>query len=77
MTIPNIAISLLQLKGDLGPKMIYSKTIQDVAREIPIYPDPVYWPPPIPVKTSVPEIPGSLLDIDPELNMDFEESSQF
>ena len=45
--------------------------------EIPIYPDPVYQPPPKPVKIPVPEILGSLSDIDPEMNTDFEENSPF
>ena len=58
-------------------KMIDRKMIQDVAREIPIYTDPVYRPPPKPVKTPVPKIPGSLSDIDPELNTNFEENSPF
>ena len=43
--------------------MIDRKTIQDIGREIPIYPDPVYRPPPKPVN-----VPGSLSDIDPEPN---------
>ena len=77
MTIPNFAIPPLQSKGDSGTKMIDRKTIQDVAREIPVYPDPVYRPPPKPVKTSVPKICRSLSDIDPELNMDFEDNSPF
>ena len=47
------------------------------ARQIPIYPDPVYWPPAKPVKTLIPEIPGSLLDINPEPNMDFKDNSPF
>ena len=51
--------------------------LQDVGREIPIYPDPVYKPPPKPVKTHIPEIPGSLSDIDPEQNMDFEDNSPY
>ena len=33
--------------------------------------------PPKSVKTHVPEIPGSLSDIDPQLNMDCEENSPF
>ena len=77
MTISNFAIPPMQSKGNSGTKMIDRKTIQDVAREIPIYPDPVYRPPPKPVKTSLPKIPGSLSDIDPELNMDFENNSPF
>ena len=57
--------------------MVERKAIQDISREIPIYPDPVYRPPPKPVKTPIPKIPGSLSDIDPELNVDFEENSPF
>ena len=77
MTIPNSAISPLQSKGDSGIKMIDRKMIHDVAREIPIYPDWVYRPPPKLFKTSVHNITGSLLDIDPELNMTFEDNSLF
>ena len=41
MTIPNFAIPPLQMKGDSSINMIDKKMMQDVAREIPIYPDPV------------------------------------
>ena len=53
----------------------YSKGrfIQDVGREIPIYPDTVYRPPPKPVQLPIPKVPRNLFDIDPEINMDFEE----
>ena len=51
--------------------------IQDVAREIPIYTDPVYRPPPKQGKTAVPKIPGNLADINPELNTDFKENSPY
>ena len=57
--------------------MFDRKGIQDVGREIPIYLDPVYRPTPKPVKMPIPKIPGSLSDIDPELNMDFEDNSPF
>ena len=67
----------MQLKGDSSTNMIDRRTIQDVAREIPIYPGPVYRFPPKPVKTSVLKIPGSLSDIDPELNTDLEGNSPF
>ena len=77
MTIPNFAIPSLQPKADSSAKLIDRKTIQDIATEIPICPDPVYRPPPKPVKTSVPEIPGCLSDIDSEMNMDFEEILYF
>ena len=57
--------------------MIDRKTIQDVSKEIPIYLDPGYRPPPKPVRTPIPKIPGILSDIDPELNTNFEENSPF
>ena len=77
MTIPNFTIPPVQSKGNSGTNMIDRKTIQDIAKEVPIYPDPVYRPPPKAEKLPVPEIPRSLLDIDPELNMDFENNSPF
>ena len=57
--------------------MVKRKTIQDISREIPIYPDPTYRPPPNTVKLPIPEVPRSLLDFDPEINTDFKENSPF
>ena len=74
--IPNYAIPHVRSKDDSGSTMVERKAIQDVSRKIPIYSDPVYRPPPTPVKTSIPKIPRSLSDIDPELYADFEENSQ-
>ena len=51
--------------------------MQYVSREIPFYPDPVYRPPPKPVKTPIPQIPGSISDINTKLNMDIEENSPY
>ena len=73
--IPNFAIQQLKWKGHMSTKIIDRKTIQHVGREIPIYPDSVYRPPPKPVKTSISNIPGSLSDIDPELAIDFRQFS--
>ena len=75
--IPNFTIPQVKPKGHVSTKIIDRKTIQDVGRKIPICPDPVYRPPPKPVKTSIPNIPGSLSDIDPELAIDFEDNSPF
>ena len=52
------------------------KLIQDVSREVPRYPDPVYRPPPKLTEISIQEIPRQLSDFDPEINMDFEGNSQ-
>ena len=75
--IPYYAILHIRSKDDSGTRMVERKAIQDVSREILIYPDPVYRPPPKPVKLPIPKIPRSLSDIDPELNSDFEENSTF
>ena len=62
---------------DSGSRMVERKAKQDVNKEIPMYPYPVYRPPPKPVKLPIPKIPRSLLDIDLEINTDFEENSPF
>ena len=67
----------VQSKGNLSTNMIDRKTIQNIAREIPIYPDTVYRPLPKPVKSPIPDFPRSLLGIDPELNTNFEDNSPF
>ena len=71
--VPNCAIPQMKHKDDTSSR----KTKQDVNRVIPIYPGPVYQPLPKPVKIPIPDIPGSLSDIDPELNIIFEENSPF
>ena len=72
--IPNYANPYIYSKDD---SMVERNTIQDISREIPIYSDPVHRPPPKQVKTPLHKIPRSLFDIDPELNMDFEENCPF
>ena len=75
--MPNYTILQVKPKGDMSTKMIDRKTMLDVGKEIPIYPDPVYRPTPKPVKTSISDVPGSLSDIHLELNTDFEDNSPF
>ena len=50
--------------------------MQKISKDIPSYPDLAYWPTPKPVKIPMPELPGNM-DINPELNTDFEENSPF
>ena len=45
ISIPNFATPQVKPKSDRSTKMIDRKTIQDVGREISIYPDPVHRPP--------------------------------
>ena len=44
ITLTNFTIPPVQSKGDSSTKVIDRKMIQDIAREIPIYPDQVYIP---------------------------------
>ena len=43
--------------------MVKRKSVQDVTTETPIYPDPVYRPPPKPVKLAIPKVPRGLSDL--------------
>ena len=74
--IPNYAIPHVKPKGDISTKMIDRKTIQDVCREIPSI-QIQFIDPHQNQLTCILEIPGSLSDIDPELNTDSEDSSPF
>ena len=57
--------------------MVKRKTIQDISREIPRYPDPIYRPPPKPTEIPIQSVPRNLSDLEPEINMDFEENPPF
>ena len=71
--IPNYAIVQKKSWGDAS----WWKSIQAVSREISIYLYIVYRPPSKTVKIHIPEIPGSLSNINQELNPHFEENSPF
>ena len=60
----------MQLEGEFSAKVIDRKIIWDTSKEIPFYLDPVYKPPPKPIKIPVPKIPRSILDINLESNID-------
>ena len=75
--IPDYTIPHIRSRDDSGSRMVNRKAMLDVNRELPIYSDPTYRLSPKQVKLSMPEVPRSLADIDPEINMDFEENSPF
>ena len=77
MPIPDYAIPHTSSGDNLSSRMAKMKTKQDISKEIPIYPDPVYRSPSKPVKLLIPKIHRCLSDIDPEINTDFEENSPF
>ena len=54
-------------------RMVQRKTIQVISREIPRYPDLIYRAPPKPTGTPIQEVPRNVLDLDPEINIDFKE----
>ena len=71
--IPSYTTPQKKHRGDASSR----ETIENVSKEIPSTLIQFIEPPPKPVKISIPKIPGSLSDIDPELNTDFEENFPF
>ena len=51
--------------------------MQDISREIPMYPNLIYKPPPKPTEIPLQEFPSKLTDLDMDINMDFEENSPY
>ena len=52
-------------------------TIQDINREIPFYPDPVYRPPAKPPENLQPQKIESKADTSPRIDLEFEENSLY
>ena len=50
--------------------------MQQISKDIPFYPDPVYWSLPKPIKIPMSELPENI-DINLELNTDSEENMPF
>ena len=48
--------------------------MQDISREIPTYPDPIYRSPPKLTEIPLQEIPRNLTDLDTDINTDFKEN---
>ena len=71
------AIPQIKSSSDSGSRMVKRKTIQDISREIPTYPDPIYRPPPKPTEIPRQELPRNVSDFDPEMNTALEENSIF
>ena len=56
---------------DSNSRMVKRKFIQNISREIPTYPDPIYRPSPKPTEIPLQEIPRKLMDLDVDVNRDF------
>ena len=57
--------------------MVKRKTMQDISREIPTYPDSIYRPPPKLTEIPLQEIPRNLTDLEMDINTDFEENAPY
>ena len=75
--VPDYVIPKMRSGDDSHSRMVKRKTIQNIKREIPTYPDPIYRPPPKPTEISLPEIPRKLRDLDMDINTDFKENSPY
>ena len=75
INIPNFTTPVQSISNS-STEMINRRMMQKISKDIPFYPDPVYRPPPKPVKIPMPEVPRNM-DINPELKTDFKENSQF
>ena len=71
MNTPNFAAPVQSLSNP-STKAINRKMIQKTSKDIPSYQDPVYQPPPKPVKIPMPNFTGNM-DINPELSINLEE----
>ena len=72
---PNFTTPVQSIRNP-STEAINRKMMQKRSKGIPFYPDPVYWPPPKPLKIPMSEFPGKM-DINSELNTNFEENSPF
>ena len=72
---PNFATPVQSISNPSN-EAINRKMMQKRSKGIPFYPDPVYQPPPKPIKIPMPEFSGKI-DINQELNTNFEENSPF
>ena len=73
--LPSFATPVQSI-GNSSTKVINRRTMQKISKDISVYLDPTYRPPPKPMKIPMSESPENI-DISPELNTKFEENSPF
>ena len=73
--MPNFATPLKSISNP-STEAIKRRTMQKISKDIPFYPDPVYQPPPKPIKISIPEILVKM-DDNLKINTSFIENSPF
>ena len=59
--IPDYAIPQTRSVDESGSRMVRRKTMQDISREIPMYPAPMYRPPHKPTEIPLQEVPRNVL----------------
>ena len=72
INIPNFTTPVQSIINP-STEAIHRGTMQKISKDIPFYPDPVYQPSPKPVKYPC-QNSQEKMDINPELNTDFEEN---
>ena len=75
--IPDYAVPQTRSRHDSSSRMLKSKTIQDIRREISMYQDPIYRPSPKPTEIPIQEVPRYLSNLDMDINTDIEENSHY
>ena len=75
--IPDYAIPQTRSGDDSSSRMVKGKTIQDISREIPMYPDPIYRSPPKLTEIPLQEVPRNVSDWDLDINIDYEENFHY
>ena len=73
--MPNFATPVQSISNP-SMEVINRRMMQKITKHIPLYPDPTYRPPPKPVQIPILEVSENI-DINPELNTNFEENSPF
>ena len=73
--MPNFATPVQSISNP-SLEMINRRMMQIISKDIPFYPNPTYRPHLKPVRIPMSDVPGNI-DINPELNTDFEENFPF
>ena len=75
--VPDYIIPQTRSGDDSSSRMVKRKTIQDISREIPMYPDPIDRPLPKPTEIPLQEILRNLMHLYMDINRDFKENSPY
>ena len=75
--VPDYVIPITISGDDSSFEWYKGKIMQNISRDIQMYPNPIYRHPPKPTEILLQEIPRKLMDLDVDINKDFEENSPY